>query len=53
VIFLGLSLLCYGVLTWWLTGQAGGTREEWLFTLGHLSLAAAINAHLLDRKSVV
>ena len=55
MIFLGLSLLCYGVLTWWLTGQAGGTREEWLFTLGHLSLAAAINAHLLyvaRRKSL-
>jgi hypothetical protein len=46
VIFLAVSLACYGLLTWWITGQVGGVREEWLFTLGHLTLAAIINAHL-------
>ena len=45
--FLGASLACYGLLTWWVTMQAPGPSEEWLFTLGHMTLAALLNFHLL------
>jgi hypothetical protein len=47
VIFFAVSLLVYGGLTFWLTGRVDGTRPEWGYTLVHLALAAAINAHLL------
>jgi hypothetical protein len=46
VIFLGLSFLSYGLLTLWLTGHTYATPEEWGYTLGHLTAAALINAHL-------
>ncbi len=45
--FFGISLACYGLLTWWITMQAPGPNEEWLFTLGHMTLAALLNMHLL------
>jgi hypothetical protein len=45
--FLGASLACYGLLTWWITVQAPGPSQEWLFTLGHMTLAALLNFHLL------
>ncbi len=47
MIFFALSLLVYGGLTFWLTGRVEGTNAEWGYTLLHLALAAAINAHLL------
>jgi hypothetical protein len=47
VSFFALSLLVYGALTFWLTGRVDGTTAEWSYTLLHLTLAAAINAHLL------
>ena len=47
MMFLGASLACYGLLTWWITMQAPGPSEEWLFTLGHMTLAALLNFHLL------
>jgi hypothetical protein len=47
VSFFALSLLVYGGLTFWLTGRVDGTTAEWSYTLLHLTLAAAINAHLL------
>jgi hypothetical protein len=45
--FFALSLLVYGGLTFWLTGRVDGTTAEWGYTLLHLTLAGAINAHLL------
>lgn len=45
--FLGASIACYGLLTWWLTIRTAGVSEEWLFTLGHMTLAALLNMHLL------
>lgn len=45
--FLGASLACYGLLTWWITMQAPGPSQEWLFTMGHMTLAALLNFHLL------
>ncbi|HEY7637565.1 MAG TPA: hypothetical protein VH763_18590 [Gemmatimonadales bacterium] len=45
--FFFVSLLVYGGLTFWLTGRVEGTTAEWGYTLLHLTLAAAINAHLL------
>ena len=47
MIFLVASLAWYGLLTFWLTAQTNGLRPEWLFTMGHLGLAALINTHLL------
>jgi hypothetical protein len=47
VSFFALSLLVYGGLTFWLTGRVDGTTAEWGYTVLHLTLAAAINAHLL------
>jgi hypothetical protein len=47
VIFLLVSLGAYGVLTWWIALQVGGAREEYLFTIGHMTMAALLNAHLL------
>jgi len=44
--FFALSLLVYGALTFWLTGRVAGTTAEWGYTFLHLTLAAAINAHL-------
>lgn len=46
MIFLGLSVLSYGLLTLWLTVHAAGTAQEWGFTLAHMTLAALINTHL-------
>ena len=45
--FFGLSLLVYGSLVAWLATHLDGTRAEWGYSLAHLTLAAAINAHLL------
>ena len=45
--FFTLSLLVYAGLVAWLVERVDGTTAEWTFTLGHLALAAAINAHLL------
>lgn len=47
MIFLAFSLAGYGLLTWWISAQVGGIREEWLYTMGHLTLAALLNVHLL------
>ncbi len=45
--FFGISIACYGLLTWWITMQAPGPSQEWLFTMGHMALAALLNVHLL------
>ncbi|MBA3521657.1 MAG: hypothetical protein H0T90_04020 [Gemmatimonadales bacterium] len=45
--FFALSVLVYAWLTLWLTSRVDGTTTEWGFTLVHLTLAAAINAHLI------
>jgi hypothetical protein len=47
MIFFGLSVLLYGGLTAWLAVSLDGTTAEWAYTLAHMSLAAALNAHLL------
>jgi hypothetical protein len=45
--FFLLSLLLYGGLTAWLAGALDGTAAEWGYTLAHMTIAAALNAHLL------
>lgn len=45
--FFALSLVVYGGLVGWLTNHLQATAAEWGFTLAHLALAGAINAHLI------
>jgi hypothetical protein len=47
VSFFALSLVVYGGLVGWLTNHLQATAAEWGFTLAHLALAGAINAHLI------
>jgi hypothetical protein len=48
VSFFALSVLVYAGLTFWLSSRVDGTTTEWGYTLVHLVVAAAINAHLLS-----
>ncbi len=45
--FFALSLFAYGGLVGWLSSRLEATTAEWTFSLAHLMLAAAINAHLI------
>lgn len=47
MIFFVLSTLLYGGLTAWLAARVDGTTAEWGYTFAHMTIAAALNAHLL------
>ena len=45
--FFTLSTIFYAALVAWVSSRVAGTTAEWGYTLAHMTLAAAINAHLL------
>jgi hypothetical protein len=45
--FFVLSVLLSGGLTAWLAGRLDGTTAEWGYALAHMTLAAALNGHLI------
>jgi hypothetical protein len=48
MMFFGLSVAAYGALIAWLASRLDASTAEWGYALGHLVLAAAVNAFLIS-----
>ncbi len=47
MMFFGLSVATYGALVAWLANRLNASTAEWGYSLGHLVLAATVNAFLI------